>query len=103
MTITRLPLREAEPATEEIPVVPPAPSRVRAPGSQGYCPWEHLGHLLGVTLTWHDEGPLGLTDFTTLTVILRRGQTGPQIRSTLTHELEDAADKLACHVLAMSA
>jgi hypothetical protein len=65
----------------------PAPREVRAPGRQGYCPWVHLGHLPEVTLAWHDGGDLGFTDFESLTVSLRRGQTEAQLRSTLAHEL----------------
>jgi hypothetical protein len=86
MTVVRLvPRQTQEPVP--FPMVAPAPTEVRAPGSQGYCPWEHLGHLPGVTLTWHDNGPRGLTDFATLTISLRRGLTGPELRSTLAHEL----------------
>lgn len=84
MSVTRLRPRPVE-SGDAFPVV--APTSVRAPGSLGYCPWEHLGHLTSVTLTWHDDGPRGLTDFATLTISLLRGLTGPELRSTLAHEL----------------
>jgi hypothetical protein len=56
-------------------------------GDARYCPWRHLGSLEGVTLSYHDEGPMGLTRFADRRVSLRRGLSPAQRRSTLAHEL----------------
>lgn len=70
-----------------------APSEVRAGGLHGYCPWQHLGAMPGVTLTWHSEDDredgdkAGVTTFDTATVSLRLGQTPAQLRAVLAHEL----------------
>lgn len=56
-------------------------------GQPGYDPWLHLSTCEGVTLTWHEEGPWGLSDFETRTISLRRGLSQAELRSTLAHEL----------------
>ena len=56
-------------------------------GHPDYSPWEHLGHLEGVRLLWHDGGPAGETDFDQVTISLRRGLSRVERRSTLAHEL----------------
>jgi hypothetical protein len=58
------------------------------PGSPDYCPWQHLGQIGDVSLTYHDDRPeMGLTDFTKRQVSLRAGMTPRERSSTLAHEL----------------
>jgi len=60
---------------------------VTRPGTWDYCPWQHLGDLEGVELTYHDDGPTGLTDFAQTQISLRRGMTAARRRATLAHEI----------------
>lgn len=49
-------------------------------------PWRRLRALAHVTLLWHDDGPMGLTNFKAQTISLRRGMTQAERRSTVLHE-----------------
>lgn len=48
-------------------------------------PWRRL-RALNVTLLWHDEGPMGETDFEAGTVSIRRNLTWEERRCTVLHE-----------------
>lgn len=50
-------------------------------------PWRRFRALAHYTLHWHDDGPLGLTDFVTRTVSLRRDLDQAGRRSTIMHEV----------------
>lgn len=49
-------------------------------------PWRRLRALAHVTLLWHDDGPMGLTNFPAQTISIRRGLDQAQRRSTVLHE-----------------
>lgn len=49
-------------------------------------PWRRLRDLAHVTLLWHDDGPMGVTNFARQTISLRRGLTQAERRSTVLHE-----------------
>lgn len=67
--------------------IPAVPRGVAHPADSGYSPWEHLSYLEGVSLAWHDVGPVGLTTFSDSTISLRRGLDEAERRSTLAHEI----------------
>lgn len=50
-------------------------------------PWRRLRALTDVTLLWHDEGPMGETDFEAGTISLRRGMSWEERRCTVLHEV----------------
>lgn len=52
----------------------------------GIHPWRRFRQLAHYTLHWHDEGPVGLTDFVGQTVSLRRDLDQAGRRSTILHE-----------------
>lgn len=54
--------------------------------SWGIHPWRRLRALVHITLAWHDDGPMGLTDFEAGTISLRRGMSQAERRSTVLHE-----------------
>lgn len=49
-------------------------------------PWRRLRDLTHVQLVWHDDGPMGVTNFKAATISLRRGMTQAQRRTTVLHE-----------------
>lgn len=49
-------------------------------------PWRRLRALADVTLLWHDEGPMGETDFEAGTISIRRNLTWEERRCTVLHE-----------------
>lgn len=49
-------------------------------------PWRRLRALTHITLLWHDEGPMGETDFEAGTISLRKGLTYEERRCTVLHE-----------------
>ena len=49
-------------------------------------PWRRLRALAHIDLLWHDEGPMGLTNFAASTISLRRDLDQAQRRSTILHE-----------------
>jgi len=50
-------------------------------------PWRRLRALTDVTLLWHDDGPMGETDFEAGTISIRRGLTWEERRCTVLHEV----------------
>lgn len=66
------------------PLSAPAPT---VPAMQLPHPWRRLREAAHITLTWHDDGPMGLATHSTATISLRRGLTWAQRRCTLQHEL----------------
>jgi hypothetical protein len=50
-------------------------------------PWRRLRALTDVTLLWHDDGPMGETDFEANTISIRRGMTYEERRCTVLHEV----------------
>lgn len=51
-----------------------------------FNPWRRLRALSHIELRWHDEGPMGETDFEAGVISLRRGMTYEERRSTVLHE-----------------
>lgn len=49
-------------------------------------PWRRLRDLSHIRLLWHDEGPMGETDFEAGTISLRRGMSYEERRCTVLHE-----------------
>jgi hypothetical protein len=49
-------------------------------------PWRRLRALTHINLLWHDDGPMGETDFVAGTISLRRGLNQAELRSTILHE-----------------
>lgn len=54
--------------------------------SWGIHPWRRLRALAHITLVWHDDGPMGETDFEAGVISLRRGMSQAERRSTILHE-----------------
>lgn len=50
-------------------------------------PWHRLRALTHITLEWHDDGPMGETDFEAGTISLRRDLTWEERRCTVLHEV----------------
>lgn len=50
-------------------------------------PWRRLRALSDITLLWHDDGPMGETDFEANTISIRRGMTYEERRCTVLHEV----------------
>lgn len=50
-------------------------------------PWRRLRALAHITLEWHDDGPMGETDFEAGTISIRRGLTWEERRCTVLHEV----------------
>lgn len=51
-----------------------------------FNPWRRLRALPHIELRWHDDGPMGETDFEAGVISLRRGMTWEERRSTVLHE-----------------
>lgn len=52
----------------------------------GIHPWRRLRALSHIELKWHDDGPMGVTDFIANTISLRRGMSWAERRCTVLHE-----------------
>lgn len=55
-------------------------------GRMSIHPWRRLRALSHITLLWHDDGPMGETDFEAGTISIRRGMSYEERRSTVLHE-----------------
>lgn len=51
-----------------------------------FNPWRRLRALTHVQLEWHDDGPMGESDFERGTISLRRGLSQAERRCTVLHE-----------------